>query len=160
MVESEQVSYTARCELQSCALGRSAGVAGCPLRRELLEEGVLKRDTSAYDNRGAGGSGQRDGITSYPMRRSSGIYASYNKVGRPAGGCNRGARSGAYHPAPTACWRLSVCLGRLPGRPRHSYNLAATLQRGKAATRQRCDSRVTLSQMIISGRRTRRWRIQ
>ena len=33
-----RVTYTARCELQSCALGRSAGVAGCPLRRELLED--------------------------------------------------------------------------------------------------------------------------
>ena len=108
--------------------------------------------------------------------------------------------------------RLSVCLGRLPGRPRHSYlshtllghvhisvrrnrgghvgvvvgtvasraglepsrrrvslertrvlleyylYLAATRQRGNAATLRQC--RVTLGQMIISGRRTRRWRIQ
>ena len=49
------------------------------------------------------------GITSYPMRRSSGIYASYNK--------EWGALLAAVTGSRRRMRRLSVCLGRPPGRP-------------------------------------------
>ena len=49
------------------------------------------------------------GITSYPMHRSSGIYASYNK--------EWGALLAAVTGSRRRMRRLSVCLGRLPGRP-------------------------------------------